>query len=524
MCIQYKLTPTPLQLRQTRTILHNSNRLSSIDTNKMTAIRDAQVKYTQIFINNEFVNSLDGKTFDTINPATLDKLATVQEGSASDIDRAVQAAKNAFNFHSPYRQMDASQRAGLLFKLADLIERDIVYLASLECLNNGKVFKSALEADLPTAIAACRFFAGAADKVSGSVLPSDGKTFSYTRYEPIGVVGAIIPWNYPMELTCIKIAPAIAMGNTIVIKPAEQTPLTALYLAALTREAGFPPGVVNVVPGFGPTAGQPLVEHPDVNLISFTGSTEVGKLVQRKASKHIKRVSLELGGKSPLIIFPDADLDKAVQVAHSMCIVNQGQCCVAATRTFVHESIYDDFVKKTVELAKKHVIGDPLDDQVDHGPQIDQKQFDKVMSLIDLGVKEGAKLEVGGKRVSNKGLFIEPTVFSDVTDEMSIAKQEIFGPVQQILKFSSKEEVIERANNTSFGLGAGLFTNDLNTALEVSARLQAGQVYVNQYLIGSVQVPFGGFKQSGVHREFGLEGLRQYYEVKAVVIDMPVKI
>lgn len=314
------------------------------------------------------------------------------------------------------------------------------------------------------------------------------------------------------------------MGNTLVIKPAEQTPLTALYLAALTKEAGFPPGVINVVPGFGPTTGQPLVEHPDVNMITFTGSTEVGRLIQRLGAQHIKRVSLELGGKSPLIIFPDADLDKAVEVAHAMCVVNQGQCCVAATRTFVHENIYDEFVKKTVEVAKKHVIGDPMDENVDHGPQIDNEQFTKVLTLIDSGIKEGAKLEVGGKKVERKGLYIEPTVFSNVTDTMRIAKEEIFGPVQQILKFSSKEEVIERANNTTYGLGAGLFTNDLNTALEVSARLNAGQVYVNQYLIGGPQVPFGGFKQSGVNREFGLDGLKQYYEVKGVVVDMPVKI
>lgn len=487
-------------------------------------IKNPEVKYTQLFINNEFVDSLDGKTFETLNPATGQVLARVQEAQARDVDRAVQAAKKAGEFHSEYRQMDATQRAALLFKLADLMERDLTYLASLECKNNGKVFNAALLGDLPTAIACLRFYAGAADKVSGSVLPADGKSFAYTRYEPVGVVGAIIPWNYPIELTCIKIAPAVAMGNTLIIKPAEQTPLTALYLASLIKEAGFPPGVVNVVPGYGPTAGQPLVEHPDVNMITFTGSTEVGRLIQRLGAQHIKRVSLELGGKSPLIIFPDADLDKAVQVAHAMCVVNQGQCCVAATRTFVHESIHDEFVKRTVELAKKHVIGDPLDQNVDHGPQIDQEQFTKVLSLIEAGVKEGARLEAGGKRVDRPGLFVEPTVFSQVKDEMRIAKEEIFGPVQQILKFSSKEEVIERANNTSYGLGAGLFTNDLNTALEVSARLNAGQVYVNQYLIGGVQVPFGGFRQSGVNREFGLDGLKQYYEVKAVVVDMPVKI
>lgn len=490
----------------------------------MSAIKNVEVKYTRLFINNEFVDSLDGKTFDTINPATMKKLAAVQEASSADVDRAVKAAKEAFKFNSVYRKMDATQRGALLFKLADLMERDIVYLASLESTNNGKLFKSALEGDIPTAIALLRFYAGAADKVGGSVLPSDGKNFAYTRYEPVGVVGAILPWNYPIEIMSIKLGPAIAMGNTLVIKPAEQTPLTALYIASLIKEADFPPGVVNVLPGFGPSAGQPLVQHPDVRLIAFTGSTQVGRLIQREASKDIKRVALELGGKSPLIIFPDADIDKAVRVAHEMCIVNQGQCCVAATRTFVHESIYDEFVKKTVALAKSHVIGNPLDERVDHGPQIDEEQFNKVLELIGSGVKEGAKLEAGGKRFGDEGLFVEPTVFSNVTDEMRIAKEEIFGPVQQILRFKEKEEVLERANSTSYGLGAGVFTNDLSIALEVTARLDAGQVYVNNYLSGGVQVPFGGFKQSGISREFGLEGLRAYYEVKSVVIDLPVKI
>lgn len=491
------------------------------------AIKNPEVKYTQIFINNEFVNSVDGKTFNTMNPATQQTLATVQEGSKADIDNAVRAAKKAFEFHSEYRQMDASQRGALLLKLADLMERDLAYIASLECANNGKVFSDAFNVDIPTGIAILRFYAGAADKVGGSILPSDGKNFAYTRYEPVGIVGGILPWNYPIEIMAIKIGPAIAMGNTLIIKPAEQTPLTALYVASLVKEAGFPPGVINVVPGYGPSCGQPLVEHPDVNMIAFTGSTEVGQLIQRHCAAGIKRVALELGGKSPLIIFGDADLDKAVRVAHSMCVVNQGQCCVAATRTFVHESIYDEFVKRTVELAKKHTIGNPLDDGVDHGPQIDLDQFNKVMNLIDSGIKEGAKLEIGGKRAEfggPNGLFVEPTVFSNVTDGMRIAKEEIFGPVQQILKFSTKEEVIERANNTTYGLGAGLFTKDLDLALEVSSRLNAGQVYVNNYLAGGVQVPFGGYRQSGIGREFGLDGLKSYYEVKSVIIDTPVKI
>lgn len=483
------------------------------------------VEYTKLFISNQFVDSQNQATFPTINPATLETLAHVQEARFEDVDIAVGAAKEALKFGSRFRRMDASQRALMLLKWAQLIEDNIDHLARLESINCGKLVGDAAGFDIPTAIAGIRFFAGAADKIGGSVVPCDGNNFSYTRHEPIGVVAAITPWNYPIEMACLKIAPAIAMGNAVILKPAEQSPLTALYLASLAIQAGFPPGILAVLPGFGPIAGHALVQHPDVAMVTFTGSVEVGKLIQSEAAKTLKRVSLELGGKSPLIVFPDADIDKAVSVAHKKCMINQGQCCVAATRTYVHESIYEEFVNRTISMFKDHyVIGDPLDPNTNHGPQIDREQYSKIMDLIESATKEGAKLLMGGKAAREGSLFIEPTVFSSVTDDMRVAREEIFGPVQVIMKFGSKEEVIERANNSSFGLGAGVFTRDVSTAIELSARLEAGQVYINEFMIGGVQMPFGGFKQSGIGREYGLDGLSQYYQVKSVIIDMPVKI
>lgn len=486
-------------------------------------IKNLEIKYTQLFINNEFVDSQSGVTFDTHNPATGASIAKVQQGNAQDIDTAVKAANQAFQRDSDWRKMDASRRGVLLSKLATLLTRDAAYLASLESLNNGKPFRDAC-IDVILASMAMNYYAGAADKVCGQTVPADGNKLVYTLYEPVGVCGAITPWNYPILMAAVKIAPCLAMGNTLVLKPAEQTPLTALAIAALVREAGFPAGVLNVVPGFGPGAGQPLVEHPLVRKITFTGSTDVGKLIQRMSADTVKRVSLELGGKSPLIILADADLDKAVETAHRMVMVNQGQCCVAASRTFVHADIYDQFVSKSVELAKQRKVGDPFDLSCQQGPQIDLEQFEKILNLIDSGKAQGAKLECGGKRVGDKGYFVEPTVFSNVTDDMRIAREEIFGPVQQILKFTDIEEVIKRANSTCYGLGAGVFTKDLEKALYVSSRIDSGQVYVNNYFNFAVQIPFGGYKQSGIGREFGLDGLRQYYEIKTVIVDLPFKI
>ncbi|CAG2113228.1 unnamed protein product [Medioppia subpectinata] len=419
--------------------------------------------------------------------------------------------------------MDASERGRLLFKLADLIERDTEHLASLETLDNGKPYLNSV-GDIQGTLGQLRYYAGYADKVHGKVVPADGPNFAYTRVEPMGVCGQIIAWNFPLFLLAGKLGPALATGNTLVVKPAEQTPLTALYIAALVKEAGFPPGVVNVVPGYGHTAGAALTEHMDVDKIAFTGSTEVGKLIQIAAGKsNMKRVTLETGGKSPLIIFDDADIDEAVAVAHETVFLNQGQTCCASTRLYVQDTIYDKFVQKAVELAKKRVVGDPYESATQHGPQIDETQFDKVLQLIESGRKEGAKLLVGGKRWGTKGYFIEPTVFGDVSEDMRIGKEEIFGPVQSIFKFKTLEEVIDRCNNTSYGLAAGAFTKDIDRALLLTEALEAGSVWINTFLAVKPQTPFGGYKQSGFGREFGEEGLHEYVEVKTVVIKNATK-
>lgn len=487
------------------------------------ANKNPTVKYTKIFINNEFVDSVSGKTFPTINPSTGTKIVDIAEGDKADVDKAVAAAKQAFKLGSKWRTLDASARGLLINKFADLIERDAEYLASLETLDNGKTVANARN-DIIAAIKGLRYYAGIADKIEGSTVPIDGPFFSFTRREPVGVVGAITPWNFPLVLACMKIGPALAAGCTLVLKPAEQTPLTALYLAALIKEAGIPAGVVNVVPGYGPTAGAAITSHPDVNKVAFTGSTEVGRLIAEAAAKsNLKRVSLELGGKSPLIVLTDVDMDEAATIAHEAVFINHGQTCCAGTRTFVHESIYDKFVKKAKELAEKRKVGDPFDKDTIQGPQIDEEQFQKVLELIDSGKKQGAKLETGGSRIGSKGYFIQPTVFSNVTDDMRIAKEEIFGPVQQIIKFKTLEEAIERANNTSYGLAAGIITKDIDKALTFAQAAQAGSVWVNCYNIVLPQAPFGGFKSSGIGRENGLDSIHEYTEIKTVTIRIPQK-
>ncbi|XP_006894440.1 PREDICTED: retinal dehydrogenase 1-like [Elephantulus edwardii] len=489
-----------------------------------TPLTNFKIEHTKIFINNEWHNSVSGKKFPVFNPATEEKICEVEEGDKADVDKAVKAAREAFQIGSTWRTMDASERGRLLYKLADLLERDRLLLASMEAMNCGKVFAAAYLMDLEFSIKTLRYCAGWADKIHGRTIPMDGDFFGYTRHEPVGVCGQIIPWNFPLVMLSWKLGPALSCGNTVIVKPAEQTPLSALYVASLIKEAGFPPGVVNIVPGYGPTAGAAISSHMDVDKVAFTGSTEVGKLIKEAAGKsNLKRVTLELGGKSPCIVFADADLDNAVEFAHQGLFFHQGQCCVAASRLFVEESIYDEFVRRSVERAKKYVLGNPLTPGVSQGPQIDKEQYDKIIDLIESGKKEGAKLECGGGPWGNKGYFIQPTVFSNVTDEMRIAKEEIFGPVQQIMKFKSLDEVIKRANNTFYGLAAGVFTKDLDKAVTVSAALQAGTVWVNCYMANSVQCPFGGFKMSGNGRELGEYGLHEYTEVKTVTMKISKK-
>lgn len=360
-------------------------------------IRNLEVKFTKIFINNDWHESKSGRKFATYNPSTLEKICEVEEGDKPDVDKAVEAAQAAFQRGSPWRRLDALSRGQLLHQLADLVERDRAILATLETMDTGKPFLHAFFVDLEGCIKTFRYFAGWADKIQGRTIPTDDNVVCFTRHEPIGVCGAITPWNFPLLMLAWKLAPALCCGNTVVLKPAEQTPLTALYLASLIKEVGFPPGVVNIVPGFGPTVGAAISSHPQINKIAFTGSTEVGKLVREAASRsNLKRVTLELGGKNPCIVCADADLDLAVECAHQGVFFNQGQCCTAASRVFVEEQVYGEFVRRSVEFAKKRPVGDPFDAKTEQGPQIDQKQFDKILELIESGKKEGAKLECRG--------------------------------------------------------------------------------------------------------------------------------
>uniref|UniRef100_A0A669DJH4 Aldehyde dehydrogenase 1 family, member A2 n=1 Tax=Oreochromis niloticus TaxID=8128 RepID=A0A669DJH4_ORENI len=480
--------------------------------------------FLQIFINNEWQDSVSGKVFPVYNPATGEQICEVQEADKADVDKAVQAARLAFSLGSVWRRMDASERGRLLSKLADLVERDSVYLATIESLDSGKPFLPTLFVDLQGTIKTLRYFAGYADKIHGTSIPMDGEYLTFTRYEPIGVCGQIVPWNFPLMMTAWKLGPALACGNTVVLKPAEETPLTCLYMAALIKEAGFPPGVINILPGFGPTAGAAIASHMGIDKVAFTGSTEVGKLIQEAAGKsNLKRVTLELGGKNPNIIFADADLDLAVEEAHQGVFFNAGQCCTAGSRIYVEEPIYDEFVRRSVERAKRRIVGSPFDPMTEQGPQV-RKHQSRVLEFIQSGITEGAKLECGGKALGLKGFFIEPTVFSNVRDDMRIAREEIFGPVQQIMKFKTIDEVIERANNSDYGLVAAVFTKDIskNVILHQSSQMTLW-IKINCFNALSTQCPFGGYKMSGNGREMGENGLKEYSEVKTITIKMVAK-
>jgi aldehyde dehydrogenase (NAD+) len=474
---------------------------------------------TKLLINNQWVPSESGKTFPTMDPSTGEEICQVAEADAADVDKAVKAARAAFE--GPWRKLRASERGRLLYRLADLIEANAEELARIESLDSGKPLSIARSVDVAKTVACYRYFAGWADKVQGKTIPIDGDFFCYTRHEPIGVVGQIIPWNYPMLMQSWKLAPALATGNTVVMKPAEQTPLSALRIGELILEAGYPDGVVNLLPGFGPTAGAALARHMDVDKVAFTGSTEVGRLIMTAAAQsNLKRVTLELGGKSPNIIFEDTDLDAAVEGAHAGIFVNQGQSCCAGSRVFVEEKIYRQFVEKSVARAAKRRVGNPLDPTTDQGPQVDQSQFDRIMGYIDSGRDEGATLAYGGERVGNRGYFIRPAVFADVQDDMKIAREEIFGPVMSVIAFKDLDEVITRANRTVYGLAAGVWTRDIKKAHAVANGMRAGTVWVNCYHVLDTRAPFGGFKQSGMGRELGEYGLQEYTEVKTVTVKL----
>jgi aldehyde dehydrogenase (NAD+) len=476
-----------------------------------------QVRHTQCFIGGKWVDSVSGKTFATINPATEEEICQIAEGDSEDVDLAVQAARNALE-NGPWSSMDARDRGGVMYRLADLIEQELDELAALESLDNGKPVSDARAADLPLVVDCLRYYAGYADKFHGKTIPVRGNYLTYTRREPVGVAGQIIPWNFPLLMAAWKWGPALAAGCTIVMKPAEQTPLTCLRMAQLAQDAGFPDGVINVVPGFGPTAGAAVVKHRGVDKIAFTGEYKTAQIIMRDAAETLKRLTFELGGKSPNIVFADADLEAAAVGAHFGLFFNQGQCCCAGSRLFVEESVHDKFVNKLVALSKDRKIGDPLDPETEQGPQVDEAQFDKIMQYIDIGNKEGAHCLTGGKRAGDRGYFIEPTVFDGVTDEMAIATDEIFGPVMNILKFKDMDEIVDRANNTFYGLAAAVWTRDIGKAHHIAKHVKAGTVWVNCYDVFDAAAPFGGFKMSGIGRELGEKALDNYLEDKTVTV------
>ena len=483
----------------------------------LPATPEVKITETECFINGKWVPSVSGKTFATINPATEAEIVQVSEGDKEDVDAAAKAARDAFET-GPWRTMDARDRGRLIYLLADRMESEIDDLARLETLDNGKPFNDSRNVDLPLAIDCLRYYAGYADKIHGSTIPIRGNHLCYTRREPIGVAGQIIPWNFPILMAAWKWGPALAAGCTIVMKPAEQTPLTCLRMAQLAKEVGIPDGVINVVPGFGPTAGAAVVKHPLIDKIAFTGEHRTAQIITRDSADTLKRLTFELGGKSPNVIFADADLDAAAMGAYVGLFLNQGQCCCAGSRVFVEKSKHDEFLEKLQKLTESRKVGDPFAADTEQGPQVDQAQFDKIMSYIEKGKDEGASCVTGGMRVGEKGYFVAPTIFDDVRDDMSIATDEIFGPVLSVLTFDDKEDMIRRANNTFYGLAAAVWTRDVSIAHEFAGRVRAGTVWVNCYDVFDAAAPFGGFKMSGYGRELGEEGLKAYTESKTVTV------
>ncbi len=488
-------------------------------TQKRETVRRPQVRQTQCFIGGKWVPSASGKTFETIHPATEEVICEVAEGDKEDVDAAVDAAREAFD-NGEWSKMDARDRGALMHKLADLIEEEADELAALETLDNGKPISDSRAADLPLVIDTLRYYAGWADKIEGRTIPVRGEFFTYTRREPVGVVGQIIPWNFPALMVAWKWGPALAAGCTIVMKPAEQTPLTCLRMARLAQKAGIPDGVINVVPGYGPTAGAAIVKHPGVDKVAFTGELATAKIIQREAAETMKRLTFELGGKSPNVIFADADLESAIEGAHFGLYFNQGQCCCAGSRLFVEERVHDEVIDRLKEKNVDRKVGDPFDPETQQGPQVDEAQFDKVLQYVDYGKKDGAKMVSGGKRVGNKGYFVEPTLFANVTDDMRIAREEIFGPVLSVLKFKNVDEIVRRSNATNFGLAAAVWTRDVAKAHRYAAAVRAGTVWINCYDVFDAAAPFGGFKQSGLGRELGEAGLANYTELKTVTVSM----
>ncbi len=476
----------------------------------------------KMFINNQWVDSASGKTFPVYNPATGEVLAKVAEGDREDINRAVKAARKAFD-SGPWSDMTASERGRLIWKLGDLLEQHAEEFAQLESLDNGKPLSVARAADIPLAIDLFRYMAGWATKIEGNTIPISTKTkrndfFAYTRREPVGVVGQIIPWNFPLLMAAWKLGPALATGCTVVLKPAEQTPLTALLLGELIAEAGFPEGVVNVVPGYGETAGAALASHPEVDKVAFTGSTEVGKLILQAAAGNLKKVSLELGGKSPNIVFDDADVKPTIAGAANAIFFNQGQVCSAGSRLYVEKDMFDKVVEGVAEQAKKIKLGPGMEADTTMGPLVSEEQMQRVTGYLEAGFNEGAEALVGGKKRDGKGYFVEPTVMVKTNPQMKVVREEIFGPVVVASPFSDIEQIVAEANNSEYGLAAGVWTKDISKAHRIAHKLRAGTVWINCYSVFDAALPFGGYKQSGWGREMGHEVLNLYTEVKSVCV------
>jgi len=480
-------------------------------------IETPSITYEQplgLYIDGKWVKGVEGKTFETINPTNEKPIVAVHEAGPEDVDIAVKAARKAFN--GVWSQTLPSVRGQMLTKLADLFDEYSDTLAAIESLDNGKALSMA-KVDVQLSSGCLRYYGGWADKIHGKTIDTDPETFNYTRHEAVGVCGQIIPWNFPLLMWSWKIGPALATGNVVVLKTAEQTPLSGLFAATLVEKAGIPAGVVNILSGFGKTAGAAIATHMDIDKVAFTGSTVVGRTILQAAAKsNLKKVTLELGGKSPNIVFNDANIDDAISWVNFGIFFNHGQCCCAGSRIYVQSGIYDKFIAAFKERTSKNVVGDPFKADTFQGPQVSKLQFDRIMNYIQSGKEAGAKVETGGERHGSEGYFIQPTIFSNVSEDMKIMQEEIFGPVCSISKFETEEEVIKTGNETTYGLAAAVHTQNLNTAIRVANSLKAGTVWVNNYNMLSYQVPFGGFKESGIGRELGKYALSNYTQVKSV--------
>ncbi|MCA1591781.1 MAG: betaine-aldehyde dehydrogenase [Acidobacteria bacterium] len=480
----------------------------------------------QLLIDGQWMDAESGKTFETPNPATGKTLAEVAEADKADVDKAVAAARRAFE--GKWSKMSARDRGRLLYKLSQLIESKSQELAALETADNGKPIRESAYVDLPQVAENFEYFAGFATKIEGETIPVPGQMFNYTLREPLGVCGQIIPWNFPLLMAAWKLAPALAAGNTVVLKPAEQTPVTAMELGKLIQEAGFPDGVVNIVPGFGETAGAALASHPGIDKIAFTGSTEVGKMIAHAAADNLTRVSLELGGKAPNIVFADANIEQAVSGAMMGIFFNQGQVCCAGSRLFLEESVKDEFLERFKERAGRIKVGDPMDKGTQMGPQVSSEQLGRIKGYVDIARGEGATVFVGGECPQlegdfQNGYFFQPTIFSEVKNEMRVAQEEIFGPVVSVITFRDEDDLIRQANETLYGLSAGIWTQDITRAHRFAREIKAGTVWINTFNMFNAASPFGGYKQSGYGREMGKHALEMYTQVKSVWVDLSGK-